>query len=313
MNHIFSRRKLLGTTSALGLAGLASQSKAEDGSLPSQPMVSLRGRIEAEPNWLMPIHFGPITWGGDQQADGVNGGSQYEVTAISLKYRTDEEQLARYLPHGFELDGPPLLNITYSQNREISRLAGGRYNIVAVTANARYNGQKDELTGEYALVLWENLTEPILAGREALGIPKIHGDIEDHRIFNGIWRTRLSKNGSAILDLGASNVDEYDPDKLKTLRESAENHRLLGWKYIPNENRTAPLISYATVLPSKSVVHEAWSAQGDFDWHMQAWKNNPTQSHIVNALASLPAGEIESCTITHSSKTLLSGKARRLE
>ncbi|TWU07568.1 acetoacetate decarboxylase family protein [Stieleria varia] len=308
MNKTFDRRKLLATGSALGLVGLAPRSSAEDGSSSSKPMVSLRGRIEAEPNWLMPIHFGPIEWGGDQQV----GAPQYEVTAISLKYVTDEEQLTKYLPVGFELDGPPLLNITYSQNTEISWLAGGQYNIVAVTAHVRFNGEQDVLTGEYALVLWENLAEPILAGREALGIPKIHGDIEDHRISNGIWSTRLSKNGSAILDLEASNAEKVETAQLKTLRDSAMNHRLLGWKYIPNENCTAPLVSYATVLPSKSVVHEAWSAQGNLDWHTQAWKTNPTQSHIVNALASLPIVEKKSCTITRSSKTLLSGKARRL-
>lgn len=277
-------------------------------------MVSLQTRSDAKPNWLMPANFGPITWEGDRPVDGPEGESRYEdVTSISVSYLTDEAKLKSYLPECYELEGPPLLTVGYSQCRDISWLAGGAYNLVGVTAKVKFKGKKEELTGAYVLILWESLTEPILVGREALGLAKIHGDIEDLRKYEGVWSTRLSKNSSTILDLKVSGLEKWGSTQLSALQETAGKGSMLGWKYIPNEMKTEPIVSYPTVLPTKNTFHEAWSAEASLEWHPQEWKTNPTQSHIVNALAGLPVGEIKACTVSHRSLTLLSGQARRLE
>ena len=87
---------------------------------------------------------------------------------------------------------------------------------------------------------------------------------------------------------------------------------MLGWKYIPNENFSGAVLSYATAFPTGSSLREAWTAQGSLQWHRQTWSQNPTQSHIVNAMQSLPVKEIRSCLATRGSVVLSSSKVRRL-
>ena len=48
-----------------------------------------------------------------------------------------------------------------------------------------FKGESEQLVGSYALVVWENLADPILRGRELQGIPKVFADIPDHALRNG--------------------------------------------------------------------------------------------------------------------------------
>jgi acetoacetate decarboxylase len=236
-----------------------------------------------------------------------------DVTQISLQYRTDEKPLRQLLPHPYELEGPPVLTVAYSMNRDIDWLAGGEYNIIDVSVRAIYIGEADEIRGDFALVLWENLTDPILTGREMQGIPKIYGQIEDHKIQNGIWKTSLSNRGQTILDVQAEDLVRMAPNSFETFKENCQQRTLLGWKYIPNETLTDAIASYATVFPIDIRCHEAWSAKGSLRWYPQTWEKNPTQAHIVNCLHSLPVYEILSCIVSKSSITLKLAKVRRLK
>jgi len=257
----------------------------------------------------MPAHFGHP----DLSAILKNGEAVYgDVTQIALDYRTDEKLLKQFLPQPYELNGDPVVSVEYSMNRRIEWLAGGEYNIISVSVPAIYLGEVDKVSGNYALVLWENLTDPILTGREMHGIPKIYGDIENHRIFNGIWKTSLSNRGKTILDIHAADLTRMAPDEFEGFKENGQQRNLLGWKYIPNETLTDAIASYATVLPASVRCCEAWSARGSLCWYPQTWEENPTQAHIVNALHSLPIEKVLSCFVSNFSMTLQLMKVRRL-
>jgi len=43
--------------------------------------------------------------------------------------------------------------------------------------------------------------DPLIAGRETLGIPKLYADIEDHSIIEGEWRTSASNRGEEFMDM----------------------------------------------------------------------------------------------------------------
>jgi len=121
------------------------------------------------------------------------------------------------------------------------------------------------------------------------------------------WRTSLSRNGHKILDIRASGLKPVPPDKIQPAHSL-----LLGWKYIPNETFTAPVVSYATAFPTGSKPEKAWTAQGSLEWHKNTWLQNPTQAHIVNAMQSLPIKEIRSCRVTQGSSSLGASQVRRL-
>jgi acetoacetate decarboxylase len=115
--------------------------------------------------YMMPFAFGP--------RPGGRGSARYnDVTAMTLSYLTDRDQLAQYIARPFEVAEEAVVSVSYSMNRGVEWLAGHSYNIVAVNVPVIFKGTQDEFTGGHPLVLWENLTDPILTGRENEGIPR---------------------------------------------------------------------------------------------------------------------------------------------
>ena len=95
----------------------------------------------------------------------------------------------------------------------------------------------------------------------------IYGEIEDHQFINGIMRTSLSNRRKRILDIEAADLKETESAALEQLRSSSADGRLLGWKYIPHETASSPIISYATGFPFSAKYSQAWSATGRLQWH----------------------------------------------
>lgn len=307
-----SRRAFIKASSVVGGTALASPLLAEEPRVgTANPWLTVRPRSEDIDPWMMPPHFGMPAW---QRLDGVPpGDSLYDdVTLISIDYLTDRDKLEKYLPRPYELDGSPVVTVAYSMNRDISWLAGGSYNIISVSTRATYPGEVDQISGSYALVLWENLTEPILPGREQLGIPKVFGHIDDHREFKGAWRTTLSNNGKTMLEMNATELSELAANDLTAYRERNEQVNVMGWKYISDETRSAPILSYATVVPFTYKYREVWSAKGSLTWFAREWQELPTQAHIVNALHGLPIKEVLNCTVSKASLILRTSQVRRL-
>jgi acetoacetate decarboxylase len=311
MSKKINRRKFLASSPVLGVGavGLSLGTTLSPGEEPESLLTVRREPDEQE--WLMPASFGSPSW--PQPWPDPPGEAHYnDVTTIAIRYLTDGPKLRPYLPYPYELDDPPIVKVAYSMNRGITWLAGGSYNVVGVTVRATYRGEKDQVSGDYALVLWENLTAPILTGREIQGIPKIYGDIEDHRTFNGVMSTSLKSREKIMLEIDAVNLIEIEAAEFEQLNSQGADGRLLGWKYIPDETASGPVVSYATEFPISSRYSQAWSATGHLKWHHQEWAENPTQSHIVNAMCSLPVKRIVSCTVTRGSKILHAGRVRRL-
>jgi hypothetical protein len=144
---------------------------------------------------MMPAHFGPRP-----QPPRASGWYR-DVTAMVVSYVTDRDKLAAYLPSPFEVGEQAAVSVTYACNRQVDWLAGHGYNMIAVNASARFRGE-EEREGNYTLVIWENLTDPILTGRETQGIPKVYADIPV--TAHGTPTPAISAINSWILTLAAS-------------------------------------------------------------------------------------------------------------
>ena len=260
MSKRISRRNFLTSSTVLGFAAIPFNVAAVDYQ-EEDPVTLLTVRNQlGQKAWLMPAHFGPPAWVQPWPDPSVEA-HYNDVTAITIRYLTDGDKLRQCLPNPYKLNGPPIVKVAYSMNSGITWLAGGQYNVIGLTVRANYLGEKDKVSGDYALVLWENLTDPILTGREIQGIPKIYGDIEDHRNFNGVMRTSLSSRGKTMLEIEAADLKEMEPAELERLRADGADGRLLGWKYIPNETGSHPIVSYATEFPITSQYSQAWLAK----------------------------------------------------
>jgi len=248
--------------------------------------------FEFDPNahYMMPAHFGPRVG---------KGSARYgDVTGISVTYLTERDQLAKYLPKPLEVGEEPLVTVSYTMNREIEWLAGGSYNIIGVNCSAVFNGEVDHVVGGFCLVMWENLTDPILTGRELQGIPKIYADIPDHTIFQGEWRTCAAYRGHKIVDIVVKDLEPLTAAELEAI-SNAPRGAWMGWRYVPNVGAPGAAISHATLFPTTSTPpKEIWKGKGEVIWHHLTWEQNPTQHHIVNALADLPILEYRAAFVT---------------
>jgi len=81
----------------------------------------------------------------------------------------------------------------------VNFLAGGGYNLMGINLAATFAGAEDHLSGEYVLVLWENQVNPIIRGRELLGVPKLFADIPAPDRIGDDWRVHASENGRPLL------------------------------------------------------------------------------------------------------------------
>jgi acetoacetate decarboxylase len=254
--------------------------------------------FDPDESYVMPAHFGP-------RPTHPDGSVRYgDVTAMTVSYLTDREKLAQYLPAPFEVAEEAVVSVVYARNRQVDWLAGHGYNMIAVRASAVFRGERETLAGPYSLVTWENLTDPILTGRELQGIPKVYADIADHVVDAGVWQAGATHFGHRIVDLGITDLRELTPAELDAgLRAEAER-TAMGWRHIPGVGGVGRTTSEPTAFPSENEFTSVQVGEGAIEWHELTWEQNPTQSHIVNALADLPILGYAPALVTHGSANL---------
>ena len=121
------------------------------------------------------------------------------------------------------------------------------------------------------------------------GIPKIYADIADHSVIAGRWHTSASHFGHKIVDISASDLREPTAAETEAYTlASAGKDNPMAWRYFPGISGFGQSISEPTTFPSETTLTETLVGQGRVDWQQLAWEQNPTQFHIVNALAELP-------------------------
>jgi hypothetical protein len=257
-------------------------------------------RIDPAASYVMPAHFGSRL-----QSPRASGWYR-DVTMMVVSYLTDRDRLARYLPSPFEVGDEALVTVAYACNRKVDWLAGHGYNLIAVNASAIFNGEKERLEGSYTLVMWENLADPILTGRELQGIPKIYADIPDHSVIGGEWRCSASHFGHKILDMSISGLRAPTAGEIAAAEQAqAGKDNPMGWRYLPGVGGFGTALSEATTFPSENVFTEILVGAGTLGWSRLSWEENPTQFHIVNALADLPVLEDRPALVTRGSTNLV--------
>ncbi len=256
-------------------------------------------RLDANNSYMMPAHFGP------RPLSPKASGWYHDVTAMTVSYLTDRHRLSELLPEPFEVAAEPWVSVFYARNREVDWLAGRGYNMIAVNAAAEFRGRSDRLSGQFTLVMWENLADPILTGRELQGIPKIYADIPDHTVIAGEWRATAGHFGHQIVELTASDLRDPTDDELAAGLAQRAGQVPMGWRYLPGVSGFGTAVSEPTVYPSENEFASVRIGEGRVEWRHLTWEQNPTQFHIVNALHALPVLEYGPAAVTEGRTNLV--------
>lgn len=246
----------------------------------------------------MPYGFGPSA-GPRQGPDGkpFSWVDTPRRRAVAVDFLTEADRLSALLPPGFALAGEPIVTVEVQYLAELEWLAGRGYNTLGVKFGATYTGERDEVTGLFLAVLWENLADPILTGRDELGFAKLYADIPEPRLFRGSEFHGASWQGHRFVDIELHDAADADPD----LSAGPAAGGTLHYKYVPETgNWGAGDIAYACHTPagnSRQHVTRYRRAEGRVAFTKASWEQMPTQFHVVNTLAALPVLEWRGATI----------------
>ncbi|WP_181410744.1 acetoacetate decarboxylase family protein [Nocardioides humi] len=251
----------------------------------------------------MPVGFGPSV-GPRQGPDGTRFNGEWARTATAhVSYRTEADALASVLPPGFAPAADPIVRVQTLQNTDFAWLAGRGYNWTEVLFSATYHSEKGPVSGDFVAVMWESKADPIIPGREELGLPKLFADVPDVRSVNGRSFSTASWDGFQFMEMTLEDLvvgpwpTEKEADAVTTSLGlgGSEGRPRLYYKYMPRTGDWAnPDVAYVTVAPASNYevkVLESWTGDGVVAFNRARWEDLPTFCNIVNAIADLPVLE----------------------
>ncbi len=251
-----------------------------------------------KPMYRMPITFGP-SLGPRQGPDGMPFVAEldHDIRTASVTVETDGDALRELLPPGLELAAPNF-TVVICEITNIDWLAGRGYNLVNVNWPVTYRAADGTtIDGDFVSVLWENMADPIMTGREEMGYPKLFADIPDISVADDHSATAsASWDGFTFLEMNLSDLQAVEPVPQAVPRAT------FVYKYFPMaEHWGESDVSYLSLTPAEAnnmrILHHS-SANGQVRFNQATWKELPTLVTIVNGLAQLPVGRTISAGLT---------------
>ena len=267
--------------------------------------------FRSDQRYRMPTHFGP-SLGPRQGPDGRRYAcvDTSNDTSIQATFKAQPDQINRLLPPGFSCREPNLITLNFTYSTNIEWLAGRGYNVFGVSVPAIYKGGTDTVCGDFLLVLWENMADPIITGREDLGFSKVYCDIPEPQFIGDDVLCRASWDGCQFATLKLSNLQEVSQDALSQGDNAQNNDSLpsegiLHYKYFPKTSAPGVAdVAYATLTPAETPnakIDQAKQAEtASAHFRQSSWEELPTLVHIVNALSELNLGDCVEATLVKS-------------
>ena len=257
--------------------------------------------------YRQPVFFGPGT-GPRQGPDGRKFDEENKEwpkqTDWAVSFLSNEDQLQALCPEGFSVVGEPVVTVSLTDMRGIPWLAGRGYKMLGATFNVLFEGKEDHAMGPLLTVLWENLADPILSGREEIGFAKQYCELPDPWELNGTTRFAASWLGFTFCDMELSDMKSV-PVEEPAAPEVPEGVQLglLHYRYMPKVGEWGTADgSYPVITPAANpnvTVTEMFQGKGSVEFHKARWEDMPTQYNIVNGLAELEQKEFRGAMIRH--------------
>jgi hypothetical protein len=261
------------------------------------PLNHLQEEADLDPIYRMPTAFGPAP--GPRNLPKNKRGLRYvrDATSLSVTAVTDAQALASLLPPQFKLDGQPRIEIVIASYSNVGWLAGRSYNLIAVRIPATFESREGLLNGGVVPLMWENMADCLLTGRDELGVAKIFANISPIRKMGESYESEASWEGYRFLEIhGSSFCESEPPPALGTL---------FFHKYIPRTGALfeADIDSITMTGPDggDTKVKSVRKGVGQFTFNRARWEDMPTQYGIVNALAELPLLSFQDAWLVESS------------
>ncbi|KAI2775744.1 hypothetical protein F4815DRAFT_496528 [Daldinia loculata] len=251
----------------------------------------------------MPTTFGPFP-GPRQSFDGrARDGSRISNMEAFITFKAKQSDLVSLLPPTFSFQKPgpeAYVSVTAKHLNNLEWLAGRGYNLLSVYIHGvQYTTEEDgrAYRGTYLPVLWENMADPIISGREELGFPKLYADLNISQT-ESTYSMMASWEGSKFAEFSLRGLrTEEDRDGMGSRRlappEAGVDEGILLWRYMPSTGRPGQAdVEYPVfVLHAEEakkqqarVIKRLTAGEGEFKWYPLDWQALPTLHRIVARL-----------------------------
>ncbi|KIW40331.1 uncharacterized protein PV06_07538 [Exophiala oligosperma] len=155
------------------------------------------------PSWLQPTVFGPFPTQSDSSRRSLTRKTGPSTVIASIVFKTSATLLRNLFPsekYSFEKsDTVAVATLSIRNHRNVDWLAGGThdslvFSIHGVQYNASEAGEPP-VRGSYCPIMFDNLSEAVVAERERYGLPAVHTDIVC-TYDTGHYQARLSWRGT---------------------------------------------------------------------------------------------------------------------
>jgi hypothetical protein len=261
------------------------------------PAGSAAPRVAGARLHRMPIHFGPMP-GPRESPDGGRFAPDTErrTVRVAVPFRSEASALEALLPDAYVLDGEPVARFEASYMTGIPWLAGRGYNTFGLTIPARWEGE-EPVAGDFVAVLFENLADPIISGREELGWNKLWCELPQVERVGDSATCRAAWQGFQFARLAVTGLERVD-----SAPAPAPARPRLGYKYVPRTGEWGEAdVAYATLSPPEDAAPhlvESWRGRGEIELTEGRWEDLPTLFRVVAGLAALPRLELLPATVS---------------
>jgi len=278
--------------------------------------------------WGMPVAFGPIPGPRQSFKGKPRDLSESIVVTSSITFKTSRTVLQNLFPPGskqFSFISPGTVafaSISQVTLDGLEWLGGKGYDFIRIEIHGvTYIGKDDKMIqGTYVPVLWENLTDSILSGREEVGMPNLYSDIIKTRhkttqIVKTSWR---GAQWGCFEWIDLEEVDIDTPSKPKLGFEPGEG--ILMQRYIPSVERdkrgiaeTEYTVFEQFPISSNSKVTRILKAKkAIISIEPGNWTTLATQHHIMARLTEIPIFEVVDARIVEAVGTSDAGEIIRV-
>jgi 2-polyprenyl-6-methoxyphenol hydroxylase-like FAD-dependent oxidoreductase len=284
--------------------------------------------------WRMPIAFGPMPGPRQTHLGIARQATESTFTTASIKFKTSRTVLQNLFPpshsrgkgkYRFKNPGT-VAYASFSQTtlNKMEWLGGSGYSHLGLYIHGVEYVKADGgvVSGTYMPLLFESLTDPIVSGREELGMPKLYTALDIYRREKA-YRINASWQGAHWGSFNWTGLEEVDP-KLESGKISGEDDDgILVYRYIPRVGRDEKgiaeaeypvFVPYAEDMPQPQ-TKRVWKAKGKVDFKIDPldWEALPTLHHIIQRLAEIPVYEIVGGKLVEGTGVPDVGAARRIE
>ena len=285
--------------------------------------------------WRMPTAFGPMPGPRQDHFGRSRDNNKGTFKTASIKFKTSRTVLQNMLPLDGNLkfvaaDTTAYATFAVTQLDNMEWLGGKGYNHFGLYIHGVQHTAADGSTvqGTYLPVLFENLADPILSGRDELGFPKLFAEL-DLKKEEQQWTLEAGWMGSAFCKMSLEDLSDgpaTNGQVSQTATPPLNDTGLFLHKYVPatgpagSKERGQPDVAYTTFVPDaeeaktveRKVERTLKAGKASISFDALNWNALPTLHHIAARLKEVPVYEVVEAKVVLGSGVSDVSSVRRL-